>query len=66
MGIDVWEHEPPAPDNPLLSAPTAILSSHAAYLSVESFGEIRHKAFEETARVLRGEPPKNPVNQPVR
>jgi D-3-phosphoglycerate dehydrogenase len=63
-GVDVWEQEPIDPDNPLLSCATALLSPHAAYLSVESFAEIRHKGFEEAARVLRGEPPLNPVNRP--
>jgi D-3-phosphoglycerate dehydrogenase len=63
-GVDVWETEPVAPDNPLLNCETALLSPHAAYLSVESFAEIRHKGFAEAARVLRGEPPLHPVNQP--
>lgn len=63
-GVDVWEHEPVDPGNPLLSCETALLSPHAAYLSVDSFAEIRHKSFEETARVLRGDPPLNPVNRP--
>jgi phosphoglycerate dehydrogenase-like enzyme len=60
-GIDVWEHEPPAVDNPLLACEKALLSPHAAYLSQDSFVEIRDKAFKEAARVLRGEPPLNPV-----
>lgn len=34
-GIDVFEDEPPAPDNPLLSAPRALLSPHSAGLTLE-------------------------------
>jgi len=34
-GIDVFEDEPPAADNPLLSAPRAILSPHSAGLTLE-------------------------------
>jgi D-3-phosphoglycerate dehydrogenase len=63
-GVDVWEREPPEADNPLLNCPTALLSPHAAYLSQDSFAEIRHKAFQEVARVLRGQAPLNPVNRP--
>lgn len=62
-GIDVWEHEPVAPGNPLLDCDTALLSPHVAHMSAESFAETRRKAFEEAARVLRGERPKYPVNQ---
>jgi D-3-phosphoglycerate dehydrogenase len=63
-GIDVWEVEPPEADNPLLACKSALMSPHAAYLSFESFGEIRIKSFQEAARVLGGEPPLHPVNEP--
>lgn len=62
-GIDVWEHEPVENNNPLLGLDSALLSPHAAHLSVESFAETRQKVFAEAARVLAGENPRYPVNQ---
>ena len=61
-GIDVFEQEPPAPDNPLLSATNALLSDHTAWYSERSVSVLQKKAAEEIARVLGGTPPKNWVN----
>jgi len=61
-GIDVFDHEPLEVGSPLLSAPTAILSPHAAHYSAESFDETRQKVFDEAARVLSGNSPRYPVN----
>jgi D-3-phosphoglycerate dehydrogenase / 2-oxoglutarate reductase len=63
-GIDVFEHEPVEPTNPLLRCDTALLSPHAAHLSAESFTETRTKVYEEVLRVIGGEAPRSPVNQP--
>lgn len=65
-GLDVFEQEPLAPDSPLRSLDTVILTPHAAHWSEESWDETRAKVFAEAARVLRGEPPLNPVNHPLR
>lgn len=59
---DVWEHEPPAPDHPLLSCPNFIASSHSAWYSEEGLVDMQIKAAEEVIRVLAGEPPRNAVN----
>ena len=67
-GLDDPEEEPakrarwnPA-DNPLFSHPDVIVTPHSAYYSEESIRLAREIAASEVARVLRGEPPKNPVN----
>jgi D-3-phosphoglycerate dehydrogenase / 2-oxoglutarate reductase len=50
------------PDNPLLGLPNCLVTPHAAYYSEESIRYARTFAAEEVVRVLRGEPPRSPVN----
>jgi D-3-phosphoglycerate dehydrogenase len=64
-GIDVFEAEPLPADHPLRSAPNTLLNPHAAWYSEESLTQLQASAGEEAARVLRGEPLKNPVNKPA-
>lgn len=61
-GIDVFETEPVAQDNPLLSTPNTILSDHAAWYSERSVEVLQRLAAEEVRRVLIGQSPKNYVN----
>ncbi|WP_431230790.1 C-terminal binding protein [Paenarthrobacter nicotinovorans] len=61
-GIDTFEREPPAPDNPLRTLPNVLLSPHAAHWSVEAMRETMEKSFAEVARVFKNEAPINPVN----
>jgi phosphoglycerate dehydrogenase-like enzyme len=61
-GIDAYEREPLALDSPLLSAPNVILTPHVAHYSLQSHREIVQKALTDVIRVLRGEPPRYPVN----
>ena len=59
-GLDVLETEPDVP--PELSAlSNVILTPHAAWYSIESDFEDRTRPAEEILRVLRAEPPRNPV-----
>ncbi len=62
-GIDVFEHEPPGQDHPLLALDNVVLSDHTAWYSEESAAELQTKAAEEVARVLQGEPPRHWVNR---
>jgi phosphoglycerate dehydrogenase-like enzyme len=64
-GIDVFEHEPLSPDNPLLSMDNVVCTPHVAGSSEIGWEIIRRRAGEEAARVLRGERPEVVVNPEV-
>jgi D-3-phosphoglycerate dehydrogenase len=53
-GIDVLEHEPPAADHPLRSAPGAVLTPHAAWYSQASVVELREKAVAAALALVQG------------
>ncbi|MFQ5837710.1 MAG: C-terminal binding protein [Thermoplasmata archaeon] len=64
---DVLEDEPPIggqfdPEDPLLQHDNFVVTPHMAFFSYESGVELRTKAAEEVARVLKGEEPRAPVN----
>jgi D-3-phosphoglycerate dehydrogenase len=61
-GIDVFEQEPMAPDNPLLGMKNVVVTPHAGGYSEEAIRTVRRRAAEEVARILRGERPHNLVN----
>lgn len=60
--LDVLENEPHVP--PGLLRPNVILTPHIAFSSDASLREVRRKASEEVVRVLRGERPLQPRNEP--
>lgn len=62
-GIDVFEEEPPATDNPLFACDNAVLSDHTGWYSVESLENLHRMAAEEVARVLSGGTPESWVNR---
>ncbi len=62
-GLDVLEREPPAADEPLLGLDNVVVTSHAAFYSVEALAEMRLTAVENVARVLTGRPPLHAVNR---
>ena len=64
-GLDTFEVEPIAAENPLLSMENVICTPHVAWYSEQAIENVQRGAAEDAARVLRGEAPKNPVNKPV-
>jgi glyoxylate reductase/D-3-phosphoglycerate dehydrogenase len=56
-GLDVYEEEPPAPDNPLLTLDNVILTAHMAGPTFESNQARVRNAFDNVQRVHRGEAP---------
>lgn len=65
-GLDVMEKEPPDPKDPLLTLDNIVLTPHYASYTEEAYYELRVKAAQGAASVLRGEFPKYFFNQEVR
>ncbi len=63
--IDVFEREPPAADDPLLSLPNVILAPHASCWTHELFRDIGHDCVKAALAVSRGEEPPYVVNRAV-
>jgi phosphoglycerate dehydrogenase-like enzyme len=63
VALDVFEVEPLKADHPLRTDPRALITPHAAYYSIESESELKHRAAEEVARAFRGEAPRCAVNR---
>lgn len=59
--LDVLEGEPPDPRSPIYDAPNIILTPHMAGSTNECLETIARTAGQDIARVLRGEPPRFPV-----
>jgi D-3-phosphoglycerate dehydrogenase len=69
--LDDIEEEPAKvkdwrPTNPLFQQSRALITPHAAYYSETSIAAVRNIAATEAVRVLRGLPPRSPVNSPHR
>ena len=64
-GIDVLPVEPCPVDDPVLHDPRIIVTPHLAASSVEAVRDVRIRGAEEALRVLNGNPPKYPVNNPA-
>jgi D-3-phosphoglycerate dehydrogenase len=64
-GADVFEIEPPPPDHPLIGrTDNVLLTPHSAAQTGESLVNMARGVAEDVVRVLRGERPQNPVNDP--
>ncbi len=69
-GIDVLPDEPPGEDRPIIQLwrrntqppPNLVITPHCAFYSQAALVEMRTKAAREVARILCGQPPRNPVN----
>lgn len=65
-GLDVFEMEPIAPDNPLLKMDNVVLTAHCAANSSSALKRLRLSVAQETARVLTGKWPRHWVNKGVK
>jgi D-3-phosphoglycerate dehydrogenase / 2-oxoglutarate reductase len=64
--LDVLEQEPPDDLGWRLARhPRVVATPHAAWYSEEAFHTLKTEVAREALRVLQGEPPRSPVNQPV-
>ena len=62
--LDVLENEPPDEDDLFVSHDRVLLTPHAAWYSEESYETLKTEAAREVVRVLSGERPRSPVNEP--
>jgi len=64
-GLDVFDPEPPQPDNPLFSMDNVVFTPHLASFTDEGRRRMGLMVAEDMLRVLRGEMPKYPANPQV-
>ncbi len=63
-GLDVFEQEPPSPDNPLFKLDNVLLTAHTAGVDMQSRDEMALRAAECIASLSRGEWPADCVVNP--
>jgi D-3-phosphoglycerate dehydrogenase len=61
-GLDVLEHEPPDPANPLLAMRNVVITPHSLGATVENTTIVAESIRRSVESLLRGEKPKNTVN----
>ncbi|GGO25592.1 2-hydroxyacid dehydrogenase [Microbispora bryophytorum] len=60
--LDVYDSEPPAPDDPLRSCPGVLLSPHAAGVTPEATARLIRCVLDNLAAAMEGRPVVNVVN----
>jgi len=63
--VDVYSSEPPADDNPLRTAPNAILTPHLGASTEEAQTRVAVEASEQVRDVLAGRPARYAINAPL-
>lgn len=61
--LDVVEGEP-TPSRAVLGRHDVVVTPHVAFSSDASLEELRRRCTEDVVRVLRGDPPRHPCNEP--
>jgi len=65
-GADVYTVEPPLPGHPLIGRMDVLLTPHSAAQTEEGLRNMATTIAQEVVGVLRGNPPNNPVNDPLK
>jgi D-3-phosphoglycerate dehydrogenase / 2-oxoglutarate reductase len=60
-GLDVLAVEPASTGHPLIGHPRVVMTPHSAWYSEEAMRDLQRLLAEDVLRVLRGEPPRCPV-----
>jgi D-3-phosphoglycerate dehydrogenase len=60
-GLDVFEEAPLPAEHPLRRCDNVVLTPHSAAYTEEALAEVRKRPLADALRVLRGDPPINPV-----
>ncbi|MBW1863246.1 MAG: hydroxyacid dehydrogenase [Deltaproteobacteria bacterium] len=63
--LDVFVHEPPAIDNPLLGLDNVIVTPHMGGITEEAMSRTAMMAVEDILRVLAGKRPENIINPEI-
>jgi D-3-phosphoglycerate dehydrogenase len=63
-GLDVFEEEPPRPDNPIVRLDNVVMTAHTAGVDTQSRDDMARKAAECIAAISRGEWPAECVVNP--
>jgi D-3-phosphoglycerate dehydrogenase len=63
--LDVLKAEPPGADDSLVAHERILITPHAAWYSEESMEALKSGVAREVVRVLSGDHPRSPVNEPT-
>ncbi len=64
-GLDVWQHEPPPRDAPLLALPNVVATFHTAGVTHEARRNVARSSANQLLAMLRGERPPQLINPEV-